>query len=120
MNEPWVSRRIVAHNGKPFAYMQDYSVHAEPDHHFAHLPPGSRGTDQYIGGPAMLGRGHGTALIRQRMAELFAAGAPALGTDPHPDNARAIAVYGKLGFLISGLPQQTPWGLVLPMLAIAP
>ena len=32
----------------------------------------------------MIGRGNGTALVRLHCKRLFAAGAPAIGTDPHP------------------------------------
>jgi len=85
--------------------------------HFANLPTGSRGIDQYIGDPEMIGLGHGTALINARMQVLFAEGAPVIATDPHPDNHRAIAVYQKLGFEPSGSPQETEWGMIVPMLA---
>lgn len=115
-----VSRWIVELSGKPFAYMQDYSVHGWEDHPFGHLPAGSRGIDQYIGDPEMIGCGHGIAFIRQRMHELFAAGAPVIAVDPHPANARAIAVYSKLGFRIAGVERETPWGSILPMQAQPP
>jgi len=110
-----VSRWIVVLNGQPFAYMQDYSVHGWNEHHFENLPSGSRGIDQYIGDPGMIGRGHGTGFIRQRMQELFAAGVPVIAVDPHPANTRAITVYKKLGFRIAGVEQETPWGPILPM-----
>lgn len=97
--------------------MQDYTVHGWEDHHFAELPKGSRGIDQYIGDPEMIGVGHGSAFIGARMQTLFDQGAPVIATDPHPDNERAIAVYRKLGFEPSGPPQETKWGLILPMLA---
>lgn len=115
-----VSRWIVELNGEPFAYMQDYSVHGWEKHHFGHLPPGSRGIDQYIGEPAMIGCGHGPAFIRQRMHQLFAAGAPVIAVDPHPANIRAVAIYRKLGFRIAGVERETPWGVILPMEARAP
>ena len=108
---PW----IVAHGGRPFAYLQDYDVHGWPGHHFGHLPDGARGIDQIIGLPAMIGRGHGTRFIAQAMTALFAAGAPVIATDPHPDNARAIAVYRKLGFAVAGEARETEWGRILPM-----
>ncbi|MGL5011469.1 MAG: GNAT family N-acetyltransferase, partial [Paracoccaceae bacterium] len=69
--DPRVARWIVSFGGHPFAYMQDYAVHGWGQHHFGHLPEGSRGIDQYIGDPAMIGKGHGTGFIGQRMAELF-------------------------------------------------
>ena len=67
-------------------------------HHLGDLPPGSRGIDQFIGEPDMIGRGHGSAFIRAHVDRLFAAGAPAVGTDPDPENARAIRAYEKAGF----------------------
>ena len=108
---------IVSHGGQPFAFMQDYTPHGWSDHPFAHLPDGARGIDQFIGPPAVLGRGHGAGFIAQRVQTLFEAGAPVIATDPHPDNARAIAVYGKAGFMPSGGDQATPWGRIRPMLA---
>ncbi len=116
IGDPRASRWIVETGGRPFAFIQDYTVHGWEAHHFAHLPAGARGIDQFIGEPGMLGRGHGTALIAERLAALFDAGAPLIATDPHPDNARAIAVYGKLGFEICGPALETRWGVVLPML----
>ena len=118
--DPRVARWIVSRDGRPFAFMQDYAVHGWESHHFAGLPPGSRGIDQYIGEPAMTGIGHGTAFIGLRMRALFAAGAPVIATDPHPDNARAIAVCRKLGFVPAGPSQDTEWGPILPMCARMP
>jgi aminoglycoside 6'-N-acetyltransferase len=115
LSDPSVNVMIVECDGRPFAYMQDYDVHGWEGHHFAYLPQGSRGIDQFIGDPAMLGLGHGTAFLRQRTAELFAAGAPVIGTDPHPANARAIAVYRKVGFRVVGPEEDTEWGRVLRM-----
>jgi aminoglycoside 6'-N-acetyltransferase len=117
IRDPRVLRWIVSTNERPFAFMQDYTVHGWEDHHFAQLPRGSRGIDQYIGDPEMVGIGHGTAFIGARMRALFDAGVPVIATDPHPENKRAISVYTKLGFEVSGPPQETPWGLILPMLA---
>lgn len=115
LNDLRVAKWIVTANEHPFAFMQDYTVHGWEDHHFAHLPKGSRGIDQYIGDPMMIGLGHGSAFIAARIRVLFDEGAPVIATDPHPENARAIAVYKKLGFEAFGSPQETEWGLVLPM-----
>lgn len=110
-----VTRWIVSAAGRPFAYIQDYAVHGWAAHHFDYLPDGARGIDQFIGEPDMVGQGHGTAFIGQHLRGLFRAGAPVVATDPHPDNARAIAVYAKLGFVPDGPPRETEWGLILPM-----
>lgn len=117
LSDPRVSRWIVSTDERPFAFMQDYTVHGWEDHHFAKLPKGSRGIDQYIGDPGMVGVGHGSAFIGARVQRLFDEGAPVIATDPHPDNKRAIAVYRKLGFESFGPPQETQWGLILPMQA---
>jgi len=113
--DPLVAAWIVEHRDRPFAFAQDYSPHDTDGHHFAWLPAGSRGIDQLIGEPDMLGRGHGSAFVALHCERLFAAGAPALGTDPHPDNVRAIRAYEKAGFAIVSGPMDTLWGRALLM-----
>jgi aminoglycoside 6'-N-acetyltransferase len=113
--DPRVALWIVEHRGMPFAYAQDYSPHDWSPHSFSHLPPGSRGIDQYIGEADMLDRGHGSAFVRLHCRRLFAAGAPAIGTDPDPENLRAIAAYRKAGFSVAGGPRETRWGRALLM-----
>lgn len=115
LGDPRVARSIVTHHGTPFAYIQDYDVHGWEAHHFAHLPPGSRGIDQYIGVAQMLGQGHGPRFIKAHVQTLIAAGAPVVATDPHPGNARAISAYRKAGFRQDGPERDTPWGPILPM-----
>ena len=117
LSDARVSRCIVLFEGRPFAFMQDYTVHGWEDHHFANLPTGSRGIDQFIGDPDMIDQGHGTSFIKARMKSLFEVGAPVIATDPHPENARAIYVYRKLGFAPSGTQQETKWGIIQPMIA---
>ena len=65
----------------------------------------------------MIGKGHGPAFIAERLKTLFEEGAPVVATDPHPENARAIAAYRRAGFSEFGAPQATRWGPVLPMKA---
>ena len=113
--DPNVAMWIVEHGGRAFAYAQDYDPHAWDPHPFSHLPPGSRGIDQYIGEPEWLDRGHGTAFIQQQCERLLAAGAPAVGTDPHPDNRRARRAYRKAGFTEVGGPVDTRWGRAILM-----
>lgn len=120
LERSYVNMRVVEAGRLPFALIQDYDVHAQDGHHFGHLQKGARGMDQFIGESAMLGRGHGSAFIKKRMTDLFATGIPKLAVDPHPDNARAIAVYLKIGFHITGEPRETEWGPILPMEAGCP
>jgi aminoglycoside 6'-N-acetyltransferase len=63
----------------------------------------------------MVGLGHGSAFVRAHCERLFAAGAPAVGTDPHPDNARAIRAYEKAGFRAVTGPVETRWGRAILM-----
>ncbi len=113
--DPLVRTWIVEHRERPFAYAQDYDPHDWPGHPFAHLPPGSRGIDQYIGEPDMLDLGHGSAFVRAHCERLFDKGAPAIGTDPHPDNIRAIRAYQKAGFAVKSGPIDTLWGRAVLM-----
>lgn len=110
LSAPDTRQWIVSLRDRPFAYMQDYDPHAWPGHHFAFLPPRSRGIDQSIGVPDLIGRGHGSAFIRAHVDRLFVEGAPAVGTDPHPDNARAIRAYEKAAF-VAGETRDSDWGL---------
>ncbi|MBA3667505.1 MAG: GNAT family N-acetyltransferase [Sphingomonas sp.] len=113
--DPRIAMWIVERDGWPFAFAQDYDVHGWKPHPFGHLPEGARGIDQYIGEPDMLDRGHGSAFVRQLVQMLIANGAPAVGTDPHPDNLRARRAYEKAGFLATGGPVETPWGTAILM-----
>jgi aminoglycoside 6'-N-acetyltransferase len=98
LNEPRMTMRIVSFAGTPFAYAQDYEVHAWPQPHLAHLPQGSRAIDSFIGWPSMIGRGHGQAYLRLLAERLYAEGAPLVAIDPAEDNVRARRAYEKAGF----------------------
>lgn len=118
LHEPGMRLWIVSHGDIPFAFLQDYAVHAWPDHPYRDLPPDTRGIDQSIGRPEMIGRGHGSAFIAQHVKRLFAEGASCIVTDPHPENRRAIRAYEKAGFSANRLLDDAgDWGPVLLMLA---
>lgn len=115
LNEPDFRMWIVSHEGRPFAYMQDYDPHLYPGHHFADRPAPARGIDQIIGEADMLNKGHGSAFIRQRVADLFAEGVVVVVTDPAPNNPRAIRAYEKAGFTAYGQTVSPEWGPSLLM-----
>jgi aminoglycoside 6'-N-acetyltransferase len=98
LDEPRIAMRIVRFRGLPFAYAQDYEVHAWPQAHLASLPQGSRAIDSFIGWPSMIGRGHGQAYLRLLAERLCAEGAPLVAIDPAEDNFRARRAYEKAGF----------------------
>ena len=120
LEDPRMVMWIVSHEGRPFAYIQDYDLRAFSLEVFGPLPPGSRFIDQFIGEPDMIGRGHGSAFIRAHVDHLFAAGAPTVGVDPDPDNARAIRAYEKAGFVAAGIVPDIEGQRVLLMLRHAP
>lgn len=90
--------RIVWHDGRPFAYVQDWDLHQEGVPQFADLPVGSRAIDTFLGDPTFLGQGHAARYLRARARALLDAGIPVVGVDPDPANLRAIAAYEKAGF----------------------
>jgi aminoglycoside 6'-N-acetyltransferase len=96
--DPAVSPYIVECDEVPIGYIQSWDPHAEADHPCRDQPLGTRGIDQFIGVPELIGQGHGTAFIRLFVESLFKAGAPRVITDPNPGNARAIRAYAKVGF----------------------
>src|SRR3954471_22127757 len=89
---------IVATADRPFAYLQCYEPAMWPEGGLGQHPDGTRGVDQMIGAPEMVGRGHGSAFIRVFIENLLAAGTPRVVVDPDPGNARAIRAYEKAGF----------------------
>ncbi|HEX5377122.1 MAG TPA: GNAT family N-acetyltransferase [Phenylobacterium sp.] len=113
--DPRIAMWLVEQDGRPFAFVQDYDVHGWSPHPFAHLPPGSRGMDLYVGEPPMVGRGHGSRLLRQHVDDLFRRGVPAVGIDPHPDNGPARRCFEKAGFAAVAGPLDTPWGRAILM-----
>lgn len=97
LDEPAMDQYIVAAAGNPFGYLQCYDLTAW-NSGFGPQPQGTRGIDQFIGEPGMIGRGHGSALIRAFVDDRLRNGAPRVVTDPHPANLRAVRAYEKAGF----------------------
>ena len=89
---------IVELEGRPIAYLQHYDPHLEDGHPYQDQPKGTLGLDISIGIPALIGKGHGSAIIRQIASELFAGGTKRIVIDPHPENHAAIRAYEKAGF----------------------
>ncbi len=81
IDHPDMDQYLVLTGGKPFAYLQCYTLGVWNEG-FGLQPAGSRGIDQSIGEPDMVSCGHGTAFIRQFVRGLFARGIPRVLTDP--------------------------------------
>jgi aminoglycoside 6'-N-acetyltransferase len=114
LNHPAMDQFIVTADDRPFAYLQCYDPAAWTENGFGVLPAGTRGIDQFIGEADMVGKGHGSALIRNFTDGLLKSGTPRIVTDPDPANARAVRAYEKAGFQKSHL-VDTPDGRSLLM-----
>ena len=97
IDHPDMDQFIVAISGRPFGYIQCYRLSAW-NGGFGEQPAQTRGIDQFIGEPEMIGCGHGAKFIRQFVDALLAVGTPRVVTDPDPANQRAIRAYEKAGF----------------------
>jgi aminoglycoside 6'-N-acetyltransferase len=115
LHEPAMDQYVVVSVDRPFAYLQCYDQSAWPDNGLGLHPPGTRGIDQFIGEPDMVGRGHGSAFIRAFIDRLLGAGTPRVLTDPDPENVRAVRAYEKAGFRKERL-VDTPDGHALLMM----
>lgn len=113
LDEPAIDQFIVLAGREPFGYLQCYRMTAW-NTGFGPQPEGTRGIDQFIGEKDMIGRGHGSALIRQFVDELLRSGLPRIVTDPDPRNARAVRASEKAGFVIDRM-VETPDGPALLM-----
>jgi len=108
-----MSMNIVSAEDVPFAYIQDYEVHAWPQNHLKNFAAGTRAIDTFIGLPGHTGIGHGSAYLRQHAENLLAAGAKLVVIDPDAGNARAIRAYEKAGFIQSSIEDSKDGPVVL-------
>src|SRR3954451_7885946 len=113
MSEPAMDQYVVSHDNVPFGYLQCYRL-TDWNICFGPQPEATRGIDQMIDAPEMVGRGHGSALIRVFVENLLGTGTPRVVVDPDPGNARAIRAYEKAGFVRDKL-VGTPDGISLLM-----
>jgi aminoglycoside 6'-N-acetyltransferase len=97
LEHPDMDQFIVALDDHPLGYIQCYAL-STWNQGFGSQPPKTRGIDQFIGKPDMIGRGHGSRFIRQFADSLLKSGIPRVVTDPDPDNGRAVRACAKAGF----------------------
>jgi RimJ/RimL family protein N-acetyltransferase len=87
-------------DGRPAGFIQSYVPAEEHGDWWPDVDdPGLRGIDQFLADGEGLGKGIGTAMVRDFAGRLFADPAVTrIQTDPHVTNARAIRCYEKAGF----------------------
>jgi aminoglycoside 6'-N-acetyltransferase len=98
LDHPDMDQFIVSIDGRPFGYIQCYALSAW-NQGFGAQPTGTRGIDQFIGEPDLIGRGHGSHFICLFVDQLLRSGLPRVVTDPDPTNGRAVRAYEKAGFV---------------------
>jgi aminoglycoside 6'-N-acetyltransferase len=98
LEETLMRQWIVEYRGRPFAYAQAYPAGAWPQAHLKHLCADAQMIDAFVGELDMLGRGHGSAFLRQLAQMLIAEGSPAVAIDPDVKNERARRAYARAGF----------------------
>lgn len=112
-----VVQYIVSESNVPFAFLQCYRVmaHQAEGYWLNETDPYAVGIDQFIGLPHYVDRGKGTRMLTSFIDKAFTdPRVTSIQTDPHPDNARAIAAYRKAGFRDVGR-VETPDGPALLM-----
>ena len=97
LDDPDMDQLIVAFDRRPFGYIQSYPL-STWNQGFGAQPTATRGIDQFIGEPDMIGCGHGSSFIRQFADTLLRNGTPRIITDPDLANIRAVRAYQKAGF----------------------
>jgi aminoglycoside 6'-N-acetyltransferase len=112
-DEPDMDQFMFSTGPNALGYLQCYAI-SKWNAGFGQQPEGTRGIDLFIGEPDMIGRGHGSALIRCFVDDLLRGGVPRVVTDPDPVNYRAIGAYEKAGFRKDRL-VETPEGAALLM-----
>jgi aminoglycoside 6'-N-acetyltransferase len=96
---PWREFLIAEADGVPVGFVQIIDPAEEETHYWGDCGPNLRAIDIWIGRPAMLGRGIGTAMMRLAIARCFAAPeVAAIVIDPLATNLRARRFYERLGF----------------------
>lgn len=89
--DPRSNRWAVWFGTQPFSHVRDHVDNKSGDHPFNYLLPVSRGIDQNIRSPNMIGDEHGLAFSRPRVHSPLVQRLHVLVTEPLPDNHRVFA-----------------------------
>jgi aminoglycoside 6'-N-acetyltransferase len=101
LRAPHASREpfIAESNGRPIGFVEILNPSLDPERYWGDAPAGLRAIDIWIGEPDAVGRGHGSAMMRQALGRCFAAPeVTAVMVDPLAGNIDAHRFYARLGF----------------------
>lgn len=95
----WREILIAEVGARPIGVMVVIDPAREESHYWGACENDLRAIDIWIGEASMLGKGHGTDMMRQALARCFAdRRVGAVLIDPLANNTRAIRFYARLGF----------------------
>ena len=102
-NPDWRHQLIAERAGRPFGFLQIMDPAGDPDRYWGNVDRDVRAIDIWIGPADHLGKGYGSDMMRQALAQCFAApGVVAVLIDPLLSNTRAHRFYQRLGFAVVG------------------
>lgn len=103
---------IVEIDHQPVAYTQLYDIRNYPGADSIpelQLLASSTGLDIFIGNEAYVGKGYGTAILKEFLSQHVASSHEACFVDPDKNNLQAIRAYEKAGFRILQESGETVW-----------
>lgn len=96
---PWREQLIAELDGRPMGFVQIIDPNQEETGYWGVIGPGFRAIDIWIGEASDLGKGYGTAMMKQAIWRCFnQTGVHTILIDPLASNTRAHRFYGRLGF----------------------
>ncbi len=95
----WREQLIAELDGRAIGFVQIIDPALEDSHYWGDIENDLRAIDIWIGDESLLGRGHGSDMMRRALERCFAdAAVTAVLVDPLASNQRAHAFYRRFGF----------------------
>jgi aminoglycoside 6'-N-acetyltransferase len=96
---PGLENFVCEADGRPVGVVQILDTQRDQSRYWGDTGPGFRAIDIWIGPRDALGKGYGTAMLREALSMCFAdPGVHTVLIDPLATNANAIRFYRRIGF----------------------